>query len=177
MSGKFVGDARHSATHDASRINSSVERAAHDSSFIDSTVALLRDLQFPAFKNTIIEHAKRIGAPDDSLALLESLDGYIEFRNLYHMQKALEENNPDKKTNYQITERTRTSPDVRIRPTDAEGSIKDREAANEKEERDDYPEVTPTAMSNFTCGRCGKPFQNQQDLLKHRQFETGNAVT
>jgi hypothetical protein len=55
---------------------------------------------------------------------------------------------------------TRENPDVRIRPTTADRSIKNREAVNESEEHKDYPEVTPTAMSNFVCDRCGKQFQN-----------------
>ena len=93
------------------------------------------------------------------------------------MQKAIEENSPQKKRDYQITDATRENPDVRTRPTTADASIKSREAANEKEERKDYPEVTPTAMSNFVCDRCGKPFQNQNDLLQHRKFESGTAVT
>ena len=69
------------------------------------------------------------------------------------------------------------SPDVRTRQTAADASIKEREAVNKSEEREDYPEVTPTAMSNFVCDRCGKQFQNQQDLAQHRQFESGSAVT
>ena len=76
-----------------------------------------------------------------------------------------------------MTDETRTRPDFRTRPTDAERSIKKREAANESEERKDYPEVTPTAMSNYICDKCGKPFQNQQDMLKHQQFESGTSVT
>jgi hypothetical protein len=47
------------------------------------------------------------------------------------------------------------------------------EAVNPREERGDYPEVTPTAMSNYVCNRCGKPFQNQHDLVQHQKFESG----
>ena len=50
-------------------------------------------------------------------------------------------------------------------------SIKDKEAPNESEERNDYPEVPPSAMSNFVCDKCGKPFQNQNDLYQHKRFE------
>ncbi|MFL6355566.1 MAG: hypothetical protein ACJ71J_11365 [Nitrososphaeraceae archaeon] len=39
------------------------------------------------------------------------------------------------------------------------------------EERKDYPEVTPKAMSDFICAVCGKSFQNQDDLIHHREFE------
>jgi hypothetical protein len=50
-------------------------------------------------------------------------------------------------------------------------SIKDKEAPDEGEERKDYPEVPPSAMSNFVCDKCGKPFQNQNDLYQHKRFE------
>lgn len=76
-----------------------------------------------------------------------------------------------------MSDGTRETPDVRIRPTTADASIKEREAVNEKEECKDYPEVTPTAMSNFVCDRCGKDLQNQDDLVRRRQFESGDAVT
>jgi hypothetical protein len=50
-------------------------------------------------------------------------------------------------------------------------STKDNEAPNEAEERNDYPEVPPSAMSNFVCDKCGKAFQNQNDLYQHKRFE------
>jgi hypothetical protein len=50
-------------------------------------------------------------------------------------------------------------------------STKDTEAPDEAEERNDYPEVPPSAMSNFVCDKCGKAFQNQNDLHQHRRFE------
>jgi hypothetical protein len=50
-------------------------------------------------------------------------------------------------------------------------STKDKEAPNESEERNDYPEVPPSAMSNYVCDKCGKPFQNQNDLIQHKRFE------
>lgn len=34
-----------------------------------------------------------------------------------------------------------------------------------------YPEIAPSAMSNFVCNTCGKVFQNQNDLLQHKRFE------
>ena len=176
MKDKFVGASRHRPTHDASRINRAVDRAVKDPSFIDNSVALLSELQFPAFKHAIVDHARRLRAEDDVIALFESLDSHIEYRDNYHLQKSLEENT-GRKTEYQISDVTRMNPNVRVRPTDAGGSIKEREAANEREERKDYPEVTPTAMSNFICDRCGKPFQNQHDLVKHRRFESGTSVT
>jgi hypothetical protein len=168
-----VDAAKHVPVHDASHINRAIEKASRNPDFVSQAVAQLAGLKFPAFKHNIIEYIKSINANEDVVALLESLNGYIEFRDQYHVQKALEENVPVKKKGYQITENARESPDVRIRQTTADASIKERETANGKEERIDYPEVAPTSMSNFVCDRCGKYFQNQQDLVHHKQFESG----
>ncbi|HEX2557181.1 MAG TPA: DUF2795 domain-containing protein [Nitrososphaera sp.] len=172
-----AGAARHAPTHDAASINRAIEKAANDPNFIDYAVNQLKGLRFPAFKDGILDYAKKINADRDVISLLESLNGYMEFRDEYHVLKSLRENSAAKKKEYQLTDKTRQSPDVRTRPTTADKSIKEREAANVREERKDYPEVTPTAMSNFVCDRCGKPFQNQQDLAQHRQYESGTAVT
>ena len=172
-----VGAARHIPTHDAASINRAVEKAANDPGFIDYAVGQLRGLRFPAFKDGILDYARSINADQDVIFLLESLNGYMEFRDEYHVLKSLQENSSTKKREYQLTDKTRENPNVRTRPTTADKSIKKREAASEKEEREDYPEVTPTAMSNFVCDRCGKPFQNQHDLAQHKQYESGTAVT
>jgi hypothetical protein len=179
-----IDAAKHVPAYNAARINRAVERAARNPDFVNRAVAQLAGLTFPAFKHSIIDHVRSSinnthddEEQDDIVALFESLDGYIQFRDPYHVQKAFEENIPSKKKDYQITDNTRESPNVRIRQTDADASIKDREAISEREERKDYPEVTPTAMSNFICDKCGKAYQNQQDLVHHRQFENGTSAT
>lgn len=171
-----VDAAKHEPAYDAERINRAVEKANSDPDFVDYAAGQLAGLQFPAFKQGIIEYARSINADEDVIALFESLNGYMEFRDQYHLHKALQENITEKKEP-QMSDETRENPDVRTRQTTADASIKHREAVNEKEERKDYPEVTPTAMSNFVCDRCGKDFQNQDDLARHRQFESGSAVT
>jgi hypothetical protein len=179
ISKESIDAAKHMPTHDGTRINHAVEKAARNPEFLNRALAQLAGLRFPAFKNNIIDHVKSINTHDeeDVVALFESLDGYIQYRDEYHVQKAIEENVPAKKRDNQITDNTRENPDVRIRQTSADSSIKDREAVNETEERKDYPEVTPTAMSNFTCDRCGKQFQNQQDMVHHKEFESGTPAT
>jgi len=175
-----IDAAKHTPTHDATRTNRAVEKAARNPEFVNRALAQLAGLRFPAFKNNILDHVKSINTHDeevDVVSLFESLDGYIQYRDEYHVQKAFEENIPAKKRDYEMTDNTRESPDVRVRQTSADSSIKDREAVNESEERKDYPEVTPTAMSNFTCDKCGKEFQNQQDLVHHREFESGTSGT
>ena len=137
-------------------------------------------MKFPAYKKDIINQAKHVTSTtnattatdsDTIIALFESLNGYVRYRDLYHVQEALEENNPEKKKTYQITDSTREQPTVRTHPTTTDASIKEREAVNKNEERKDYPEVPPSAMSNFICSKCGKPFQNQNDLIQHQRFE------
>jgi len=177
-----IDAAKHMPAYDASRINRAIERAARDPDFVNDAVAQLAGLTFPAFKHNILDHMRKINVDkgeeaEDVVALFESLDGYIQFRDQYHVQKAFEENIPAKKKDYQITDNKRESPDVRVRDTYADASIKDREAVSEREERKDYPEVSPTAMTNFICDTCHKQFQNQQDLIQHKQFESGTSAT
>jgi hypothetical protein len=171
---------KHGPAYDAARINRAIEKAANDPDFVNRAVAQLAGFAFPAFKHNIVDYVKGMNADEkeeDVVALFESLNGYIQFRDQYHVQKALEENVPEKKKDYQISDKTRETPDARTRQTTADSSIKDREAVNEREDRKDYPQVTPTAMSNFICNTCGKEFQNQQDLIHHKQFESGTEVT
>ena len=180
ISKESIDAAKHIPVHDGTRINRAIEKAARNPDFVNRALAQLAGLRFPAFKNNIIDHVRsssNINNEEDIVALFESLDGYIQYRDEYHVQKVIEENIPAKKKNYQITDKTRENPDVRIRQTGADGSIKDREAVSEREERKDYPEVTPTAMSNFVCDKCGKQFQNQQDLVHHKEFESGTPAT
>jgi hypothetical protein len=168
-----VSSARHkSTTYGTDSINRALERAIKDDKFVGNAIKLLNGMQFPAFKNNIVDYIKSITSIDkDVISLFESLDGYIKYKDPYHVQKALEENIPSKKKEYQITDKTREQPIVRTRNTTTDKSIKEREAVNKYEERKDYPEVTPTAMSTFKCTMCGKSFQNQDDLIHHRQFE------
>ena len=61
-------------------------------------------MQFPAYKNNILEYVKNVITDNEVITLFESLDGYIIFKDLHHVKKALEENNPEKKQTYQISD-------------------------------------------------------------------------
>ena len=167
-----IRSANHKSTYNTNSINRALERAIRNDKFVSNAIKLLNGMQFPAFKNNIIDYIRSIAAIDkDVISLFESLDGYIKFKDPYHVQKAIEENIPAKKKEYQITDKTRERPVVRTRNTSTDKTIKEREAVNPNEERKDYPEVTPTAMSDFICAVCGKSFQNQDDLVHHTKFE------
>jgi hypothetical protein len=184
-SNSSFSSARNKPKYNADSINRSVEKAIRNDHFINNALKLLKGMQFPAFKKDIVNYTKDATTGDsDVVSLFESLDGYIEFRDLYHVQKALEENLQQKKTRYQISDKTREHPNVRTRDTTTTAgssrsktkSIKELKAVTENEERKDYPEVTPTAMRDFICSKCGKSFQNQDDLVHHRNFERGHKV-
>jgi hypothetical protein len=160
---------RHSSTYDTNAINRAIERASRDTRFINRSIQMLKGMQFPAYKDNILNYIKRMTNDEEVSSLFESLDGYVEYKDPYHVQKILEENNLEKKTTHQISETTRHHPEVLTRSKTIDQSIKDSEAMNE--ERKDYPEVPPSAMSNFVCDKCGKVFQNQNDLLQHKRFE------
>jgi hypothetical protein len=166
-----IDSARHSHTYDTSSINQAIDKASKDPSFITNSIQLIKEMHFPAYKKDIVNYVRNASSDSYVIALFESLDGYIEFKDLYQVQKAIEQNNPEKKKTHQITDKTRQSPEVLTRDRTIDKSVKDAEAVNKGEERKDYPEVTPTAMSNFVCNTCGKAFQNQNELLQHQHFE------
>ena len=99
-----VHEIRHKPTHDSESLNKAVDRAINDQNFLNTSINLLEDLNFPAFKNNIIDHIKKITKDPDVISLFESLDGYIQYRDQYHVQNALEVNDPKKKEENQITE-------------------------------------------------------------------------
>jgi hypothetical protein len=171
-----VSSIKHDSTYDTDVINKAVEKGSRDPNFLSHAASLLAKMQFPAFKNNILEYINKVTTDTNVIALFESLDGYIKFRDVYHVQKALEENNPEKKQTYQISSETREGPNTRTRDVTTDRSTRERESTNSNEERSDYPEVTPTAMTNFICNTCGKPFQNQNDLVTHQRLERGEEI-
>jgi hypothetical protein len=171
-----VSSIKHDSTYNTDVINKAVEKGSRDPNFLSHAASLLAKMQFPAFKNNILEYINKVTTDTNVIALFESLDGYIKFRDVYHVQKALEENNPEKKQTYQISSETREGPVTRTRDVTIDSSTRERESTNSNEERRDYPEVTPTAMTNFICNTCGKPFQNQNDLVNHQRLERGEEI-
>lgn len=163
-----IWSTRHIPRFDSYSISNAVERAIKDERFLNYALGVLKPLKFPAFKQDIIQYLKRVTDDKDVISLLESLDGYVEFKDIAHVRKAIEENNPEKKNTYPNTIPRTTN--TRIRQTKSKG-IKETEAVNQLEERKDYPEVTPTAASVFVCNVCGKHFQGRDELVQHQRFE------
>jgi hypothetical protein len=170
-----IGLSRHKPIANPTAINNAVERATRDKDFLNKALESIEAVRFPAYKNEIIDYLKKATniTDNDVLSLFESLDGYIRYGSAKHIRRAIEQNTPGKKVQPQISQAKRENLDVRERETRASNSIKSREAVNRAEERKDYPEVTPTAMRWFICNMCGKEFQNENDLVQHKRFESG----
>jgi hypothetical protein len=166
-----VDSVMHSSRFDTNALNRAIENASRDPNFINKSIQLLSRMQFPAYKNDILKYIRQNTDDLQVISLFETLNGYREFKDQYQIRKAFEINIPKKKTTNQISETTRKNPKGRTRSKTFDQSTKDSEVINESEERNDYPEVPPSAMSNFVCDKCGKPFQNQNDLYQHRRFE------
>lgn len=162
----------HRSTFDTEKLNKATERVARgDRKFIENTVDLLRDLQFPAFKHKMLEHISKKTQDQEMISLIESLDGYIEFKDTYHVRTAIEEYGEKYKLERRISDETRERPNFNVRPIEPGQSIKDKEVASEEEERKDYPEIPPTTRMDYICGKCGKAFLTPDDLVLHKRFE------
>ena len=80
----------------AGSLNRAVQRVVNDENFFSSSIKLLEGLKSPAFKNNIVDYAKKATKDSDVLSLFETLDWYIEYKDRHHVQKALEVNDPKK---------------------------------------------------------------------------------
>jgi hypothetical protein len=172
--GSEIGQSRHKPTANASVINKAVDRALKDKVFLNKALESIKKIKFPLYKVEIIDYLNKATNKDnDIIWLFESLDGYIQYNDLDQIGKAIEQNSPEKRPELQISDEKRGNPNVRTRQAGANESIKSKEAVSRSEERKDYPEVTPTAMTLFICDMCGKQFQNPDDLVQHKRFEKG----
>jgi hypothetical protein len=173
-----ISSVRHSPEFDTDSINRAVESASKDETFIDKAMNLVKGLSYPALKKDIIDYAKRGSSLStrELVAIFESLNGYIEYKDMYHLRKALEENNSEKKKSNQITQPAREQPREPSRSASLDDVTNKNELRYQREERRDYSQVPPSAMSNFICNNCGKQFQNQNDLVQHERVEGSKSA-
>jgi chaperonin GroEL (HSP60 family) len=148
---------RHISTVNSNSINQAVERASKDRNFISKAVEQLRGLKFPVYKRQLIEYLKNNSAESETLALFESLNATMLYRDHYQVKKVFEQNNSEAKNEHQVSDKTRTNLDVK--------------KVNSAHKRKDYPEVPATAMKEYVCDLCGKTFQARDDLIHHQEFE------
>jgi hypothetical protein len=165
---------RHRPTYNSESLNRAMNMAITDENFLDTSIRLLEGLKFPALKGNIVNYIKNVTNDSNVISLFQNLDGYIQFKDQYHVRKAIEENDPQKKMANQITNETRENPaHTQTAHHIRANSTKTSQAVTKSEERKDFPEVSPTTMAEFVCKKCGKSYQTPDDLAKHRRFEEG----
>jgi hypothetical protein len=137
-----ISEVRHKPTHDSECLNQAVGKAINDQNFLNTSINLLGNLNFPTFKNNIIDHIKKATKDPDIISLFESLDGYTHFRDQNHVQKALEVNDPKRKLENQTTDQTQ------IDPSSTGPTIDNKHSPNViSEERKGFRKITPTSSN------------------------------
>jgi hypothetical protein len=112
----MVESSKHVSRFDTVSINHALDRAIKDDKFVNDAIKDIESMEFPAYKNDIIYHLKN-KSDKEIVSLFESLDGYIQYKDPYHVRKSIEQNIPKKKLNNQISDQKREDPDVRTRET------------------------------------------------------------
>ena len=156
MSNKIEAE-RHIPTVDSNSINQAVERASKDRNFISKALEQLGRLEFPAYKRQLIEHLKNNSADSETLALFESLNAMMLYRDHYQVKKAIEQNNPKAKNEHQVSDQTRTNLDVK--------------KVDSAHKRKDYPSKTCNCYCIMLVIFVVKTFQVRDDLIHHQEFE------
>ena len=157
-SSERVESVRHLSTVDTESVNESILRANSDRTFISNAVDQLKGLRFPAYKVELTDYLKKKSAKNDVISLFESLTDDRLYKDLYHVKKAIEQNNPDAKQDNQMSDSTRKNLVV--------------EKADSSHKRKDYRQEPATAPKDYVCQLCGKSFQTRDDLVHHQQFES-----
>jgi hypothetical protein len=84
-----VSSTKHEPTYDTNLINKAVKKGSRDANFLDYAASLLDGMQFPAYKNNILEYVNKVTTDTNILILFKNLDGYIKFKVLCHVKKDL----------------------------------------------------------------------------------------
>ena len=66
--------AQHSSVYDTDSLNKAVEKANRDPHFINKSVQILNEMEFPSYKENIVNYVKRNTDESEVLSLFESLD-------------------------------------------------------------------------------------------------------
>jgi hypothetical protein len=68
-----ISSERHEPTYDANSINRSTEKASKDPDFIIHALGYLNTMEFPAYKNNILDHVRKVTTDSNVLTLFQAL--------------------------------------------------------------------------------------------------------
>src|SRR5438105_14734473 len=101
MFGKSAENVIRIETHEASvnsdALNRSTERATREAAFLETAIALLHGLNFPAYRQQILDHVKAASPNSECIGLYQMLDHYIQYDDAEQIRAAFEVNLPHSK--------------------------------------------------------------------------------
>lgn len=164
-------------------LNDSVGRAIADQDFVERVIELLKGMEFPAFKQEILDYVTEANMSEDQvLSVLNTLSGYNAYRELNQVREAIEVNRP--RTRHHGND----SPDTF--PTQGQGehaaeversryeSTPTRKHVSETKvnvapDRNQGAVMAQNPRSAAVCDLCGATFATANQLVQHKKEEKG----
>ena len=148
----------HHSQFDSNLLNKAIEKAINDKNFIISSLDLIKDMEFPTYKDKIINHIQKSTNDITKIALFYTLSDSLEFKDISHIKKVIETNVPAKNSAHN----TKNPDKLNVNP------ISTKQKLSNLEEKDP---ISSDSMREYICNKCGKPFFTREDLRIHQDFE------
>jgi hypothetical protein len=103
----------HHSQFDSNLLNKAIEKAINEKEFIISSLNLIKDLEFPTYKNKIIKHVEKVTNDKTIIALFYTLDDSLEFKDIKDIKNILEANIPAKSSAHN----TKNPDQLNVNPT------------------------------------------------------------
>jgi hypothetical protein len=148
----------HRSQLDSNLLNKAIEKAINEKEFINSSLNLIKDIEFPTYKYKIINLVEKLTNDKTIIALFYVLDDSLEFKDIEHIKHILEANIPAKNSAHN----TKNPDQLNVNPITSQQKISDIKEKDPAES--DF-------MREYICKKCGKPFFTREDLRIHQNFE------
>ena len=148
----------HTSEFDSNLLNKAMEKAINNKDFLNSSLNLIKDINFPTFKTKIINAVKNSTNDLTTIALFYTLSDTLEYRDITQIKNILESNIPAKNSAHN----TKTPDKLNVNPLSSPQKM-----SNVKEK----DPLSSDSMREYTCNKCGKPFFTREDLRIHQEFE------
>lgn len=161
---KEIHSTLHKATLNSSLLNSAVYKAGKDQDFLRSSLNLLKNIKFPTYRHTIIDHIQKLTNNKSKIALFYTLDDSLKLENIEQIKNIILSNTKPKNTFNQLKKPS----EINVNPLSNKNP--NQKTSSNKNDKDLVPR---SVMKEYTCKKCGKPFLTRDDLKIHREFEGG----
>lgn len=148
----------HDSQIDSHLLNKAIEKAINDKEFINSSLDLIKDLEFPTYKYKIINYIQKKTKDTTIIALFYTLSDSLELKDISHIKNIIETNIPAKNSAHN----TKNPDKLNVNP------ISTKQKLSNLKEKDP---ISSDSMKEYICNKCGKPFFTREDLRIHQDFE------